>query len=233
MAGLAHALEAVVQRTDDLFALELEGIEIVFRLPPVRVVSQYTTLLSLATDESLRSVIYEHIFRNAVVDDTLAYSNNLLPAGVPETISKLIFFLSGVDENSEEYTELLFKTYRSQLDSPVNLMQRWICHIFNGYTFEALEELNYQKLVGIFIQAEKVAIDRGIMDSMFEFTKPQEAKPKPFKVEDVIKQDSQAYSDFDKPDDPRVRANMRRVREEAIKRAQEEERKFKQRLRKR
>jgi hypothetical protein len=233
MAGLTHALEAIIRRSDDLFAVELDGIEIVFRLPSIKQAEQYQMLLSLATDNSMIVVIYEHIFRNIVVDQILANEDPDLPAGVPETISRLALFLSGVDEPSTEYTEELFKAHRERLGDTTQYMNRVVCQVFGGYTFESLDKLNYQKLTTIFIQAEQVLIDRGIIEQIHTFKTPEEAKPKPFTVEDAIRQDTKDFKDFDRPevDDPRTMAKLRRVREEAIRRAKEEELKFKRRLR--
>jgi len=232
MSGLHQALEAIAKKTGDLFAVEIDGIEVVFRLPAIRDVQQYVLLLGMTSSEAECSEIYEALFRRVAEDTWLAKLATDIPAGIPETIGRLVVFLSGLDEHSVAYTEELFKTYREQNDATNTYMKRTICQVFPGYTFENLDLLNYQQLVQTFIQAEKVLLDRGIIQKEHDFKSPEKAKPKPFRVEDVIKNDAQAHRDFEKKDDmdPRAREQMQKVREQAIKRAQDEERKFKQQM---
>ncbi len=228
MTGLFQALEAITKKHDDLFAVELEDVEIVFRLPSVKEGHQYSLLLDLCKTESDRSSVYESIFRNFVQDEWLTKSAGDIKAGIPETVARLIMMLSGLDEHHTEYTEYLFKAYREQLSSDISYMERVICEVFPGYTFELLESLNYQKLVSVFIQAEKVLIKNGRIEKEHDFVSQEQAKPKPFRVEDVIRQDRNAHKEFETPDrpDPKMAARMQKIREGVIKRAQEEERKF-------
>lgn len=230
MAGLTKALSAITNKNDDLFAIEIEGLEIVFRLPSTKQAIQFKILLEMAS-ESTANIIHETIFRNCVIDEYLANKANDIPAGIPQTISNLILFLSGQGKESQNYTELLFESYRAQRDSNDMYMKRVICQVFTSYTFDMLDEINYQKLVNIFIQAEKVLLDRGIIEKEHSFTSPEEEKPKPFRVEDVINQDSNAYSEFDSVENPEVMANMARLRAEAIERAKAEEERFRQNAR--
>jgi hypothetical protein len=232
MSGLHQALEAISKKTGDLFAVEIDGIEIVFRLPAIRDVQQYAMLLGMSSTEAEKSEVYEALFRRVAEDSWLAKLATDIPAGIPETIGRLVVFLSGLDEHSIPYTEELFKAFRAQNDTTNTYMKRTVCQVFPGYTFENLDLLNYQQLVQVFIQAEKVLLDRGIIQKEHDFQAPEKAKPKPFRVEDVIRKDAQAHHDFEKGDDidPRARVQMQQVREQAIKRAQEEERKYKQHM---
>ena len=228
MAGLIQALNAITNKNDDLFTVELEGLEIVFRLPSNKQAMQFRALLDMAS-ESTANIIHETLFRNCVIDEYLANKANDIPAGIPETISNLILFLSGQGKESQEYTQLLFDSYRSQRDSNDMYMKRAICQVFSSYTFDMLDKINYQKLVNIFIQAEKVLLDRGIIEQEHSFTSPEEEKPKPFRVEDVISQDMDAYNEFNSVEDPEKMARMARIRAEAIERAKAEEERFRQR----
>ena len=232
MAGLVHALEAIQNGNDDVYALELEGIEIIFRLPTIKQAYQYQKLLSLASDYTEVSIIYEHMFKVAVVNDYMATKDGDLPAGIPETIAKLIFLLSGADEHCTEYTEELVNIYRKQVDNTLMYMKRIICQVFAGYTFKSLDKENYQTIVNVFIQAEKVLLERGIIETVHQFNQPEEMKPKPFRVEDVIRQDANAHAEFDKPkEDPNTMARMNKIRQEAIKRAKEQELEFRRKTR--
>jgi hypothetical protein len=229
MAGLIQALNAIVDSHSDIYAVEIEDVEVIFRLPSVKQAYQYQKLLSLATDQQTVSIIYEHIFKAFVVDEFLAHKDGELPAGVPETIAKLILMFSGVDSHSIDYTEELVKLYREQADNTLIYMKRVICQIFPGYTFKSLDSETYQEVVSLFIQAEKILLERGIIEEVHKFGHPEEEKAKPFRVEDVIKQDAGAYSDFDNPqqEDPNTMARMRKIREEAIRRAKEQELRYK------
>jgi hypothetical protein len=235
MSGLYRALEAIQRKSDDVFAVEIEGIEVVFRLPPVQAAQQYSLLLNMAQTESERLIIYETIFRDVVEDDLLASEDGDIMAGVPETISKLVLMMSGLDNSAKEYTAQLFGLYRQQSSSVLMCMKRAICTAFPGYTFESLGQLNYQNLVNVFIQAEKILLERGIIESEYDFMSSEETKEAPFAVEDLIKQDRDAYHDYEFVDqeDPRKLARMNKLREAARRRAEEEERVFKERYRRR
>lgn len=227
MSGLTKALASIVKQNDDLFAIEIEETEIIFRLPPIKQALQFRKLLDLST-ESTANIIHESIFRAYVLDEYLVNKAHDIPAGLPETISNLILFLSGQGKEVEEYTELLFQAYRSQANSNDMYMKRTICQVFPSYTFDSLDELNYQKLVNIFIQAETVLFERGIITKEHSFanTEEQVVKEKPFRVEDIINQDANAYNEFNTSDNPESRAKMAKIRAEAIERAKREEEKY-------
>ena len=232
MSGLIRALDAIEQKDDDLFAVELGGIEIIFRLPSVKAAQQYAMLIGLAQSENEKSIIYETIFRSVVQDDWLTKQCGDLKAGIPETIATLVMRLSGLDDSAIEYTEELFRVYRNQSNSTIVYMKRMICVAFGGYTFDSLDHLNYQNLVNVFIQAENILLERGIIKEEHDFTTQESAKEAPFKVEDVIKRDGDLHREYDSPeqDDPRKLAYMQKLREGAMKRAETEERKFKSRF---
>jgi hypothetical protein len=189
-------------------------------------------MATLATNQAAAAIIYDHVFKTVVKNDYMVNKDGDLPAGIPETVTKLVFMLSGTDEHSIEYTEELVNTYRKQVDSTLMYMKRVICQVFAGYTFASLDYETYQNLVSVFIQAEKVLLERGIIESVHKFGNPEESKPKPFRVEDIIRQDAEAHADFDKPEeDPNTMARMNRIRAEAVKRAQEQELQFKRNMR--
>jgi len=230
MSGIIRALEAISSKKEDLFALEVKGIEIIFRLPSIHEAAKYSHLLSLADTEPLQNIVHEHIFRSVVTDDHLANHNTDMPAGIPSTIARLVLFLSGADENNPEYTRELINLYRGEASNTEIYIKRTICQVFPGYTFDSLDEINFQSLINIFIQAEKVLLDRGIIEKEHNFDSPKKAKPKPYTVEDVINKDRRAYEDFNRPEDPAALARAAEIREKAIKRAQQQEKDFRKRI---
>lgn len=232
MSGLHRALEAIQRKSDDLFAFDIEGVEVVFRLPSIHQAQQYAMLLGMAQTESEKYTVYDRIFRNVIQDDWMANQDPEQGAGLPETVAKLVLYLSGLDEHSEQYTEQLFKLYRQQANSILMYMKRCICLIFPGYTFESLGQLNYQNLVNIFIQAEKELLKQGRIEVEHDFTAAAQEKQKAFAIEDLIKQDREAYQEYTNGDqeDPRKLAYMQKLREGARKRAELEEKEYKKKL---
>lgn len=227
--SLAQALNAVRRKTDDLYATTLsDGIEVVFRLPPVRKAEQYALLLTIADDYSFKVIIYEHIFKNFIEDSSLR-ENPDIHAGIVETIAKLILYLSGVGDNSIEYTGELFAAFRKDTSKVLLFMQRTICSTFSGYTFEMLDKMNYQRLVNIFIQAEQVLLDRGIIETVHQFDDPSSKKDTAVKsLHDQIRMDQASFKEYDNPDAPDPR--MQELRRQAKERAIEEERKYRERM---
>jgi len=219
--SFTSALESVTQVNGDLFVVELPGErEILFRLPSHRQAMQYAMILELAGGNPvLERIIYDFIFSSYAEDKFIADLDENLPAGVPETIAKTILFLSGVGEGSKEYTQELFGIYREQANLTHQYMKRFICSAFSGYTFKDLEELNYQELVNIFIEAEKLLIDRGIIDKEHDFKAPEQEKPPVATVGEMISQDASEFNRFE---------SVRQSIQNPADRAAKEEAKFRQ-----
>lgn len=207
MDGLSSALEAVSRKTDDLFAVELEGVDVLFCLPPIKVIEQFVKLLHAVPTRADQVNVYEYIFRYCVQDEWLATQDGEIPAGIPETIAKLIIALSGMDAHSIEYTKELFNQYRKEVSSTINFMKRIICAAFPGYTFESLNKLNYQQIVYNFIQAEKKNLESG-MEKPYVFKDPNNPQQS---IEEDFKPPKQV--------DPRAEAHMERLRRAAAERA--------------
>jgi hypothetical protein len=223
--GLDLALQAISSRVDDLYALQLEDLEIVFRLPAVKTAKQFMSLLNMAITNADRNAIYEAVFRHVVQDDYLAKSAGNIPAGVPETIAKLVLVLSGLGNDSVEYTEGLYNIYRNQANDTLLYMKRYICSVFSGYTLEKLDELNYHQLVRVFIQAETLLIERGIEKEPHKIATGEQAKQT---VTDMIKQHNIDYNEYERPkqQDPRAAKQMKKIREAAAERAKRMERAY-------
>lgn len=223
--SLAQALTAVERRVDDLYATVLtDGTEVLFRLPCVKKVQQYSLLLDAAEDYSFHVIIYEHLFKNFVEDSWLRDAEDI-PAGIVETIAKLILHLSGMGEDSKAYTEELLSANRLVADEVLIFMQRTICSCFPSYTFELLDSLSYTKIVSIFTQAEKVLMERGIIASEYFFQDPEEEQKKgASSLHDQIRRDQNDYREFDTEAGPDPR--MQELRRQSIERAAEEERKY-------
>jgi hypothetical protein len=221
--GLASSLEAV-RKDGDVFVLETEDSQIIFRLPPLRRAMQYAHILAAAETIDLKFIVFEYIFRDVIEDKVFSIDQDI-PAGIPETIAKLVLFLSGVDDSYYDYTENLLEFNRDSSGSAITTMKRIICSTFSGYKFSDLELLNYQELVYIFVQAEKVLLEQGIITEGLRLKKPGEEKEEPVvSIGEMIKQDASAYNEFDAPD------VQRRPKVDPAEKAKEEERKFREQV---
>lgn len=149
--------------------------DVPFKLPSVTRSQQYAAALALAETPADHGTFYEYIYRECVVDQSISYDEDI-PAGIVESISKLVLFLSGIGEKFLPYTEGLFDTFRDQTKDPITFMKRIVCSIFSGYTFESAGELDYQSLVEVYVNAEMVMIEAGLISEPYTFTTAEEQK---------------------------------------------------------
>ena len=164
-----------------LFIVQLpEWGDVPFKLPSIERAQQYSAALSLVKYESDKIALYEYIFRECVADQDLAYSMMDIPAGVVESTAGVILFLSSITSHGIEYTEELFNTFRSNAENdPVMIMKRTVCSVFSGYTFKELDKLDYQELVEVFINAEYMMMEMGLLDQPFSFVDSKQQKKVP------------------------------------------------------
>lgn len=181
----------------DLFIVKFsEEVEIVFHLLSVKQAFQISKVLGINTDPNLEYYIYKYIFDECVTDNCIAKLNDSLPAGIESSIAQTILFLSGVSENAYDYTEQLIDLYRDSINGSLLVMKRVICQVFSGYTFDKLDELNYQELIEVFACAEQTLIDRGIIESRITFSRIGEEAPQE-PIEQIIQRDMQDYKEFE------------------------------------
>ena len=231
--SFSQALEALRKQEGDLFVTEFsDGTSVPFRLLTNKKAAQYQLILTLSTDNiSLTNTIYEDIFRQCCEDKYLSTQCDSIPAGVPQAIGKLVLYLSGVTTTNESilYTRELLKAYRSQINTYKELIQRVICSVFSGYKFSDLESLNYQELIKIYVQAEKLLLEQGIIEKELEIKTPEElaeeAEKKKQKIGDMIQQDLKDYNRFERDTGPAP--NLKDLQMEKIK-AQEKVKEKKQ-----
>ena len=164
------------KNNNHLFVVDVDDFgHVPFKLPSIVRVSQYVASLKLAQSKSEEVQLYECIFRECVVDEDLAYDLEI-PAFLPQSIAQLILLLSGVSGNVREYTEGLLDTFRGQSSSHLLIMKRTICSCFNAYTFADLDQMDYQDLVELFVQAEVTLLDVGILETPFSFDNGEKQK---------------------------------------------------------
>jgi hypothetical protein len=76
------------------------------------------------------------------------------------------------------------------------VIKRTICQVFNGYTFQALDRLNYQELIEVFTNAEQILLDRGIIEGRISFSRVGEEEPRE-SISEMIQRDQKEYQDFE------------------------------------
>jgi hypothetical protein len=197
---IGKSLEAIERIDTDLFMVEIGGVEVIFTLPSKPKADQYSRLIQLAdNDYGLQYSIYEHIFIHYVEDKFLAEHDKDIPAGISETVAKLILHLSGADENIVDYTNDLLEIYRNTSSTALNKMKSSICRIFQGYKFSDLDKLSYQDLVFLYVQAEQMLVEADIISDKdrLRLLHPEEAgQQKQIDIEKVIAQDALEYGKF-------------------------------------
>ena len=219
--GLITALEAVRKLEKDIYIVTFpDDTEVIFKLPSYKQASQYAQLLKIAENNiSLETIVYNHIFEACVVDDYLAVHDQNLKAGIPETTSKVILYLSGADDHFKEYTQDLLELFRSRTQSIISLMRRNICQVFSGYKMSDLDNMTFQDLIQVYVEAETVLLEQGIIEEGLKFAEPKEEKP--FSIESAITQDAKEFQRYDAPDggshskltdDPAYKARMEEFR---------------------
>ena len=219
--GLVAALESVRKASEDIYVVDFpDGTEVIFKLPSYKQASQYAQMIQIAEgNHALECIIYDHMFQEFVEDKYLAIHDENLKAGIPETIAKLILYLSGTTNEFKEYTETLLNAFRQSTNSILAVMRRTICRAFSAYKISDIEAMSFQEMVRVYVDAEKTLMEQGIIEEELRFAEPEEHKP--FRVEDTISQDSKEYQKFDSPDggtptrmtdDPAYKAKMEEFR---------------------
>ena len=158
--GLVTALEAIRQLEKDIYIINFpDDTEVIFRLPSFKQASQYAQILNVSAGVGgFETIVYNHIFEECVVDKYLAVHDQNLKAGIPETVVKVILYLSGVDEHFKEYTENLLTLFRSRTNSILSIMRRTICQVFS-YKMSDLDGMSFQEVVQVYVDAEKVLLE--------------------------------------------------------------------------
>ena len=226
--SLPQLLEFCKKDVDkDIYIAILEDdLEIPFCLPSIKNAVRYQKILSLANNTSFYGIIIEHIFKEIIQDSWLKSADNI-PAGIPFTIVNLALHLSCQDDDFVSNTAKLASQYRNESKSILKTMKRKICSVFNGYTFEDCDKLSYPKLVEIFIEAEQILLENGIIDQEYQFTDGKVDKEAAVKsLHDQIRSDTKAYEVFNAVQAQARNEKAQEFREQQLRKAREEERRF-------
>lgn len=211
---------------DIYIAILEDDIEIPFCLPSVKNAVRYQKILSLANDTSFYGIVVEHIFQEIVQDSWMKTADNI-PAGIPSTIVNLALHLSCQTDDFVTNTMQLATQYRNESKSILKTMKRKICSVFNAYTFEDCDKLTYPRLVEIFIEAEQILLENGIIEQEYQFTDGKVDKEAAVKsLHDQIRSDTKAYEVFNAVQSQARNQKEIEFREQQLRKAREEERQF-------
>jgi hypothetical protein len=145
------------------------------------------------------SDIYDTIFEEYVIDSSILNYGDI-PAGIPETIVKLMFYLSANSdiENSVLYSNMLMEELRAKTSvSPIDVMKKTICVIFPGYTIKELDKLDIPELYRIYINAEQIGIKRGIIEEELRIRIRGSEEQKQQSFSDVMKMSNRELQEID------------------------------------
>jgi hypothetical protein len=199
---LFDAINVLENNKDIVFVTVFsDELEVPFTLPSVNEARRYSVLLSMVKDSAQRSRIYSAIFEKYCCDKTLFDEETFsLPAGIGETVAKLMLWLSGHGEEPIEYLESLLAQNRTKTDLfDLNFMKRTICQVFHAYTFKDLDEMNFVDLVEIFVQAEKVLIEVGFIKEEFKMATKSKEKANQVDIDALIEEQAKGLSSVDGP----------------------------------
>lgn len=128
------------------------------------------------------------IFRDYTVRNIkwTEYEIELLPAGIVDTISNLIMYVSdsGIIPDSEGNINIRGFTnrlnlYRAIATTNVEFqMYTVICLVFKAYTFEMLDKLPFDRIASLFASAEKYLLENNILKHPLQIFDPKELEAK-------------------------------------------------------
>jgi hypothetical protein len=107
---------------------------------------------------------------------------DLLPAGVVDTISDLIMYVSdsGIIPDKNGRIDIGSFTYRLNMYRSIartNVeyqMYTVICLVFKAYTFEMLDKLPFDKISSLFASAERYLLENGMLKQPLEIYNPED-----------------------------------------------------------
>lgn len=123
------------------------------------------------------------------------YEIELLPAGIVDTISNLIMYVSDSgmlpdaqgNVNIPGFTNRL-NLYRKIASTNVEYqMYTIICLVFKGYTFEMLDRLPFDRIASLFANAEKHLVDTGVLKTTLQIFDPNTSIPTTQKLPSISK----------------------------------------------
>lgn len=195
--SVSQVLESLNKVNDDIYLTEFsDGTSVSFCLPSHKDALRYASLLRMfEEDEPLKNIIFEHIFKKYALDDFVLVSGDLLPAGIISSVVGVMLHLSMVLDEPLEEVNVLLETYRTLSNNYISFMKRTICSVFPAYKISDVEVLNYQKLLEVFVSAERVLLDRGIIEK--EYSVSIKEQEEVVDIGKMIAQDRKQYNNFE------------------------------------
>lgn len=200
---------ALKKKHNKIICVSFMGMTICFKLLPWKEYKDYFKLLSLGLVNQVD--LYDQVFKDCVFNEDLIDKMYSMPAGLVDSISGLIFHLSGNPLNNDEDIQSLNQSIdeiRNVVQS--NIYEQYIiliCKAFPSYTPHDLDKLDWQEFLRILLLAEaKLKLPSNQISAVAEghfisrqwpdeanvnITKPKEEKKnRPRTLSEQIKQDT-------------------------------------------
>lgn len=194
--GIVQILESLTKVKDDIYLTEFEdGTEVSFFLPSWRDALRYARLLSIVEeDQVLKNIVFEYIFKRYTLDSYLINDGGDLPAGITSSVVGTILHLSAALNETIEDINTLLEKRREESTNYLSHIKRTICSVFPAYKLSDVNELNYQELIEVFVDAERILLDRGIIEQEFSLEIKEEEVQET--IGSMIQKDVKEYTKF-------------------------------------
>jgi hypothetical protein len=189
----------ITKGEDNLYIVKFsEEICIAFILPPQQIVLKIATILENADSFQEQWQVYEATCQEYLLQSEVLILDSL-PAGIPKSIVELMFHLSGLQEtnNSVNYTNEVLGLLRQTVNDPISAMKQMICLVFPGYTFDKLDQLNLNQLYRVYVNAESLALKRGIIEEELKIINKADLQNTNQSVTDLMKESNKELQHVD------------------------------------
>jgi hypothetical protein len=170
-----------------------EYVPIVFRLIPW---TEFRRINHAKVHNTIpKEELWTHIFTTYVdLGRIVGYDAiDELPAGIVMTTGEVIYELSNSHALPNEDGQINLYSFTRKLDyfrymSSITIdkqMMRIICSVYKAYTFEMLEKFDFNRIMELFVAAEKHLLDIGVLNAPISFMPvrkeevKEEIKPEP------------------------------------------------------
>lgn len=200
-------LLSLKKKHDKIVVVSFMGLDVYFRLLTWKEFKDYNKLLTLGFVSKID--LYDQVFKDCVFNDDLKNDMYSMPAGVVDSVSGLIFHMSGNPLNSEDdmnsFNEMV-NVCRNTIQN--NIYEQYviiICKAFPSYTPHDLDKLDWQEFLRVLLLAEaKLKMPnsqtQAVAEGAFVTTqwpenadvnlRPREEEKKKTSLSDQIKQDT-------------------------------------------
>jgi hypothetical protein len=144
-----------------VFYINLNGINVVFKLPSWKDYKAYTLLLQRGSVPYV--YLYDAIFKEIVLDPLLLNHMYQLPAGIVDSVVNVAMYFAGnplMTDNDLVRVNEEIDTIREAVHN--NIYEQFIsliCRAFPAYTPHDIEEFDWPEILRLLLLAERILMD--------------------------------------------------------------------------